>query len=469
MGEVTKQGFWWLPGRETHKVPGELRLSSNEFVLDLEGVLSDPVPPAPGSATGLFHVASEPVVLGRTSDRKRITLLDCEGLVPSIPTDTPSCTLRTTAALLGGHLEAGADQVFDAVRWHHDYLHDWIDGDTLTHDISMEEGTGRAARVQMSAERSVNARCKIGDATIEVVTSPAFSGNERRGEIEISSLWRVETEKGYSWREMFGQWVTPLRDLVSFATARPAAMGKVYLRVAETRDEWCELLLRLLDLDRADSHRTRLIPSDFLFTASSLPDGFDQGIACWLNLTSKYSAVISLLLGVDYAPFMFDDQRFLALAQAVEIVDGVRFGGTPTPKDQHRKRVEDAVQGINNRALADWARDILMKSNWYQLSDRLTRLVHELGDVGQEIVNGDTARFVARVVNTRNSHAHRRDRRGNVLDGESHYWHWQALAWLVRAHLLGELGFTPQQVTSLVRENRSFQQFKIRFKESSRM
>lgn len=81
MGVYRKKGLWWLPGRDDAKVLGELRLSADEFVLELQGGLAKN---ASNSASGegiatLFQPVIEPVVLGIAENREEVTILESEG------------------------------------------------------------------------------------------------------------------------------------------------------------------------------------------------------------------------------------------------------------------------------------------------------------------------------------------------------------------------------------------------------
>lgn len=463
----TTRGTWWLPEDDTRRAPGELRLSSGEFSLVLEGtLLQAPASDSRMTFRSFFEPVSRPIVLGRTSAWERITLLDCEGQVPILPCEVKSTTWIPTAAVQGVHLEAADEVVFDIIQLQHEYLHEWAGGGGIEHTIASEEGLSRVHRVELAAERAALASFDVDGARLELISSPAFSASDIEATLAMDTVWRVETSAALTWREMFSRWVVPLRDLVSFAALKPADIDEVRVHVAAGDEHaWGTLVLRLLELDRARSSLRRLIAPEMLFTSAHLPNGLEEGITRWLTLRNLYTTVIAFLLGVDAAPFMFDDQKFLSLTQAAEILHVIRIGGTPLPRPEHRKRVEDAVSGITDPQVASWAREILVRSNWYTLRDRLGQLIEAVGSLAPELDGGDAGSFVGRIVDTRNYLTHRMERRGEVLDGERRYWHWQALAWLVRAHLLLELGYTLEQATSLVQQNLVFQQFRARFAE----
>jgi hypothetical protein len=465
MKGFTARGTWWLPDDETRRVPGELRLSSEEFSLVLEGTLLDGPEPVSGMTFGsFFESVSRPVVLGRTSAWERITLLDCEGQVPVVPGEVKSTAWIPTAALQGIHLETADEAAFEIMQPQHEHLHEWAGGGSVEHTIATHEGSSRVQRVELAAERAVLASFDVDGARVELISSPAFSASNLEASLAMDTVWRVETGTALTWHEMFNRWVVPLRDLVSFAAMKPADIDDVRVHVA-SGDEyaWGTLVMRLLELDREKLPR-RLIAPEMLFASAKLPNGLEEGIARWLRLRNRYSTVIGFLLGVDAAPFMFDDQKFLSLTQAAEILHVIRIGGTPLPRPEHRRRVKDAVSGITDPQVARW--EILVGSNWYKLRDRLSQLIDAVGSLGPELVGEDAGTFVGRIVETRNYLTHRVERRGEILEGERRYWHWQALTWLVRAHLLLDLGYKLEQVASLVQENLVFQQYRARFAEA---
>lgn len=247
------------------------------------------------------------------------------------------------AALIGRVLDTEASQLFDGLRLQHQYLHDWAGGRSVEHKMEIGSEGAKLSRIEVSGERIVHASCEIAGSIVELVTYPAFTISETRGQVEIATEWRVETENADAWEAMFRSWASPLRDLVSFASTRPALIEQVVLRVGDSPTDdrsWVELMLRLLDLGREKGSPERRIPRDFLFTLASFPAGLEQALRSWFALRSKYSPVLVLILGVDYAPFMYDDQRFLSLCQAAEVFHTIRSGGLASrgPNTGHESR-----------------------------------------------------------------------------------------------------------------------------------
>lgn len=301
---------------------------------------------------------------------------------------------------------------------------------------------------------------------------PLFRTAGPSAEIGNYVRFRVEPAGSFSWQDAMDRWVRPLRDLVSFATLRPATLNHIRLRRGDEADDpgrLVELLLRLTDLRRPeeDERPRRLFSHDLLFNVQELPGGFERGVERWFGLHSKYSSVIGLLLSVYYAPFICEEQRFLALAQAAEVYHGLAIGGTPLPKEAHDQRVTDVVSQIRDSSLREWAEQSLRDSNWYRLRGRLEQLLAAAGDIGNEIADPDPDLFLRRTVKTRNYLTHHGERHPLVIDRAAVlFWHGEALAWLVRSLLLRDLGFSQDEMAERIRRTPRFQGFKKGLKDS---
>lgn len=197
-----------------------------------------------------------------------------------------------------------------------------------------------------------------------------------------------------------------------------------------------------------------------LFTARELPGGFAHGLRRWFEIHERHSTAVELLLGVGYAPFIFSEQRFLALAQAIEVYQREAIGGAPLPRTEHRRRVREITSAITDSDLAGWAESILREANRLRLAERVAGVIGRLGDLGREIVGDDEETFVRRVVQTRNDLTHRDQRGAWVLEEPARYWHGQALDWLLRASLLVDLGFSSEEVGSRIRRNTRYDWFR---------
>jgi len=174
-------------------------------------------------------------------------------------------------------------------------------------------------------------------------------------------------------------------------------------------------------------HGAVIDAAGWLFTARKLPGGFADGLRKWFEIHGRHSTVLELFLGVGYAPFIFSQQRFLALAQAIEVYHREAVGGAPLPRAEHRRRVGEISSAVTDSELAGWAESILREANRLPLAERVAGVIGRLGDLGREIVGDDEETFVRRVVQTRNHLTHldqrvQKSSRGQLATGTARLW-----------------------------------------------
>lgn len=250
------RGRWWLPGGAETPVAGDLRLAPDQLTLTLDGRLPhEPIPlPPDGQITELFRSLVEPIILGESREREMLTLIDAEGSLPTIPGDLSTTSWRPTAVLVGQHVDEPEALVFDAMRFGFDYLRDWALPASLSHAASIDQATGRTARVEIGAGVETIGACPLNGVTIELVAEPRWTAGDDRADIEMRVCFRAEAHEELAWRDALDSWLRPLRNLVSLASLRPARIGQVDMRIAGLDAGWAELLLQ--DRSRASSpHR----------------------------------------------------------------------------------------------------------------------------------------------------------------------------------------------------------------------
>ncbi len=457
------RGRWWLPRRPEEKVGGELRLAPDELALTLDGNLPvEPLPlPSDGRITELFRSVIEPIVLGESRKREKLTLIEAEGDVPTIPGTMTSSRWRPAAVLVGQHVEEGEAITFNGMQFGFDYLRDWARPGTLSHAVTIDEASGQANRVELAAASETIGSSRLRDSTVELIAEPRWAEGGDRGHLEVHVRFRVDVPDGVAWRDAVERWLGPLRNLVSLASVRFVRIDQVELRLAGLdAAHWAEFFVQWTDLSRPSRTERSLIPYDLLFTARDLPGGFSDCVRRWFEIHDRHSAVIELWMSVGYAPFIFSEQRFLALAQATEIYHRIAIGGLPLPREEHRQRVDQVLSGVADPQLVEWARPILREANRPRLSQRLRGMIARLGALGNEIAGRDEDKFVRRVVQTRNYLTHRTEMSPEVLGEPARYWHGQALEWLLRGSLLLDLGFDANDVASRIQRNPRYTWFR---------
>lgn len=458
MRERTWRARWWRPEGAEHAVWGDLHFSDDEFELQLDGSLPREYPEVgPGTQiAGFFEPAGEPVLLGRTRRGELFTLLDCYGYVPSLPFGEAYDTWTPRTGLFGVNLERPELCDVVAARVQLDSLSQWAGVHTVELSLSEDRSLGRITRVEVAAEREELGVADVDAGTVRLVRDLQFTTKGTEAQVGASTHFEVELKSATPPLALIDE-IQPLRDLVTFATLRPANVEVVRVRPRESEsDQWAELLVRLTRRARPAEERP-VHDIDMLFSAGELPGSFGEGLAKWYQLHARYSMVFRLLLGVSYAPFIYDDQRFLAFTQAAEVYHRTAIGGTPLPKNEHRSRVNEVSSHIDDANLRKWATRILLDSNYLHLRERLREVIGQLGEMGTRLAGEDVEDFIGRVVATRNFLTHRDVERQSpkVLESPARFWHGQALAWMLRLNLLLELEWDMEALSQRLKHNSS--------------
>jgi hypothetical protein len=437
-------------------------LSDDGFTLTLEGALRPPQASSAGAVTDLFADVTEPIILGRSRGNEKIALMEGSGTALAIPFgEVRTSSWSVNAALLGAHVDS-RNPKFPEVDLELSHLGDWVRGFGVGHTI--EQRADKSYAVSVEAETKVLGSAKVPGARIEVSAWPTWSIGPHRGSVEVRPVFHLTLEKPQTWKDILGKWVGPLRDLVSFATLRPNQITNLGVKVDESAR--AELLTRFLEPGQAGKAERSLVPSDMLFTLAGLPGGFEPGVRRWLRLHQRYRSVVGLLLGIEYAPFIYDENRFLALAQACEVYQRIAVRREPLSKEQHKRRVRNAVDSIADEDLATWVRSVLTAANYRTLRERMEWLVQQTGELRRAITANQPAEFLTRLVDTRNYLTHLGVKKKTVLEGEARYWSSQALAWLLRFALLTRLGFSKREAAEVLRANQPFLWFSRRLADT---
>ena len=458
------RGLWWLPDHEDEAVPGTLVLSADDFALNVMGSLNPiSLKPSPRVYSTLFEWRDVPVVLGVSEDRHRpITLVDVGGTACLLPAGARNEAWYPDAAFLGAHLVEPEERLFDRCRLVVEDLPAWADRPRPGYQVAMseEEGDAHAQSVTVSSTREHLGRARVNDADVRLVTAPSFDLQGSKLRLGVDAFFDVVGDTPMDWIGFLGKWISPLRSLVEFATTLPCASQDIYLHTTtaktERRDGWVELLFRSSDLRRPDREATLSGQGTFLFTAASMKNGFGDGLERWLQLHDECQRALEPLRDVLEDPFPSQVDRFVAYAKAAEGLHAALYGSVPTAVQERDERVSRALASLPDD-LVEWARPLLEHSTPPVARHRILALIGEAGPLANSLVADDPEGFAFRVVQTRNFLTHpTRGQKKAILTALDLHLHAEALIWLVRITFLGALGFSIDEVETMVRDTRGF-------------
>jgi len=457
MEELQYVGYWWLPSKEETMVPGILTFSNEDGIRlaligsfrELRGTSQSPLP-------------VYPLVLGLT-EGKLLTV--CDSVETRISMSGPGFTsqeLSPRMAYIGAHFADPGELRFHKADVEYSHLPDWVGltGFQPSYDIENQSGLKKYQLAYVYPEK-VKASTSKGKVS---VTYSFRSGGDLLREVRLrQSVWmRIETNKELPFEELHSQFIYPLQNLLTMATARPNSLvnASVYSRAkSATRANGTVRELPIQVVFPVAYHLIepgkRLMPDDMLFTLQDVAQDFRGVIERWLEVADELDSVCNLFFGVQYSPRMYFEHQFLNMVQAAESYHRRRYSKQVLPEEEHRNRI-DSILTTSEGRYREW---LAVKLKWSN-EPSLRRRIRELIDVADRVISAlapDKESFIQKVLDTRNFIIHHDPSlEGKAAQGAELYQLTQTLSFLVQACLLGELGFSAERCVELFRRNRRY-------------
>ena len=455
----SQEGRFWLPRRPDRPIHGSVRFQDDGITLDLTGSLRGPIPLPGGGVGGSPSLASEPVIHGRLRDGREVTLHAARGL--SWPVDDIEETWRADFLFIGGLVNS--DQ-FTHVQVVFDFLTPWAQPDGIA--------TGQfGGSVTVDTQRATIANAVLSDRS-KICLCTGVEGHSDNASVHLDQWTALEVtspvRKSRTIRGVLDDWVRPLQDLLVISLGRPVRIDHLAVRPrgepakAPLRDVACQTIQpragrspRAADVDSYISP-TLLTYRDLVSPEAAV--SFGRLVPAWFELRERLSEVVTDLCGPYYAPFIYSGHRYASTFQSAEALAHGLYKGKEKTRPEHQARVKAVTDALEAAALdADnlrWAKAVLLSRNDKPLRQLIEELIAGAGQIGQQLTRAapglaeDAAAARALV-----SHPG-----SGGPDAVRRYWLGEALAWVVRAHLLSQLGIPMEELALKATQQASFGQ-----------
>ena len=436
MEDFSAEGRWWLPGHVEDAVPGSFSFQGGDAALTVYGPLSQPddaQAPSPPPRQVVYRV-----VHGHTNAAEDITLFSVHGVESSWWRTDTKTTFLAEGGASGRHLDADA---FGAIAFELDYLPPWLNPPSL-----LNQEDFNALVVDLNPH--VLAEVPLDGAELEIRTMMRGRWNPDV-DLHQTTTIRVQLPQPLSYRDALHRYVRPVEDLLALCLDRPVSLRRFVGSAPGDGDRDPAASIFFMNAGIEPAREPSLsdmvgMGSNTLLWAGDNPMSTSELLARWFAGYEKLRPALVPLLGRHFAPFMYGEHELISTVSAAEALHKQldTFESKQVPKAEHHQRVEAVLDAATaagvDAAILDWARRVLASKNEKPLKEVVGDLLDAAGEAGRAILDAEPD-FCANIVSLRVPVAHGNAGSRRTLSEAQQHWHDQALRWVVRCLLVGEL------------------------------
>ena len=449
MNETTTiKGLWWLPANPEKQLSGEITYGSvsGASLSLLDYFFQD--------ATGdLF------TVWGMTVSGKPITLFDChaENLTMHLP-GARVAEVSSYFGVVGGHFESREQMKFAKVTAKLSHLHEWA----WTTGIAVEH-KDKAWLVSKKMVPDITlGSCGELKLTLEFTghLSPGY------GDCKISEecFFTLRSEK-LTVYDSFEKTIHKFQHFVALAVCQPVYALSIAARLDKPKEvfqgqEIFEEFQIIRSVSVEKTKKERLIPHDMQFCLSDLQPDPSVYVQRFFEKHELLNPVCDLYFSTIYHRDMFVNQRFLALAHAIEAYHRAFVGGKYQANEEYRNGLQRILwEAVPANISADFRASLKNKLkylNEFSLRKRVQDICENFSAILKAFL-GEPAQFASDVADQRNLLTHP----DSTAENHSAEKNWKSiwikgeqLGLLLEVCFFHELGFGEQRISTMLTRNR---------------
>jgi hypothetical protein len=438
MREFECEGVWWLPEESSARVGGTLRFSHEEgAVLSLLGTL--------GESAGMLLRKEHPIILGSAYDpapSQEITLKRCriKGQTVGVPGFTRE-TYLAERVFAGAHLVEQEDFLFTSCGLSISGLSAWA------HHLlgfQVEMGEQGAFTVRYQPPPALKASLPREEVEATLYFGGGYASRLREYICKESVRFSVSSKEALPEEEWNAAYIPILLNFVTFATDSPNVLEELTLRRMEGGRMSSPVQMFAARVF-SEAEQGGPPPHKMLFTLQDLGDEFAPKLRRWFEVYGRFYDACNLFFAIQYSPPSYVDVRLLTVMQCLELYQRARTGARPgqvaLPPGLSARVPEDV-----RAALAEWlGRQVVDNSEAV-----LSALFDEHLSVMEQLFPGGKSAFLAEAMPIRNHVLYRTTAHPQLDDyARRLYLLTETLAFVMKACLLKELGFSEERVATI--------------------
>ncbi|MCG2701627.1 hypothetical protein L6273_00615 [Candidatus Parcubacteria bacterium] len=441
-------GEWWLPEKPEDKVSGEVSFSEEGIKLKLVGSFYGP--------GGFGTMRKEDIILGFTTDGKKITLVDSFGGQSVSFPGMAAANMTSNRLFIGEWFSSEDELLFSSMSLNCPYLEEWLVVNPITTGYDLEEQAIKEFRAKYAPLEPLEGRIENIDASFRTGCAFSTKSDARMLSWEYASFFKFipDSIQPFSWHmDVYSDFT----NLLTLFIGEPVYARQVRLRKAEEpNDDIIDVFFR----QGAEATRESVHPHDMLVTLPQIRDNLADVLDAWFAKKEVLEPVYNLFFAVDYSPRMYLDVKLLFYAHALEsfhreVEKGYYYGEEEWPSVQ-----DDLNSRIPNGLPEDFRARLVSQikyANEYSLRKRLYEIYDSLGEDLKRLFTDEPEAFIESVVKTRNYLVHHSpEDKAFVLRRRPLHVAVQKLKILIIFLLLKELGIDESLITTSVSNNRYY-------------
>ena len=449
MDEIEYRGEWWIPDEDTEEwVPeddAERTAGVLEFDSDNGGDLD-----LLGALTGIGEPPREiDTIHGVASDGGFVTLRNC--FVGRSGSSTKGTTMRNQQVRVGQVISNGlyknGEPEFQQLQVTYPLLEMWSRLESVVAKFPPEYDTFGAEIHEIDPITA-----QLDEAEIKVSVKNNWKKHSWKGvELSQTAQITITPEDKLPLSEHLSEYVRYIQHFLSLALGEPLNPDTI-------------IGINPSDEERKDKHKSDIayqvahlhdVPdrkhlNKILFSLSDID--FEEAIQQWFESARNAQSLHNLYFGTVYNEDMFEENRFLSLAIAIEGYQSYLFPDHRLmPKDPYDDLHDEIMETVPSDSPVRDRIDGLLNSIGHQpsLRDQITMVFDEYDDILPELI--DVEDVISRTVKNRHRLAH-------ALEGEFDTAALGSLARtlqvVVEAFLMDEIGLECEFIIERLQQNR---------------
>lgn len=461
MEEFEYAGIWWLPEDPDNTISGTLKFDPTRGSnLKLIGSFKE---------NKDFNTFLAPnIILGITSDGKRITLYKCResGSQMGIPGFLSSFFVAQVI-FVGHHFEREEDIVFDSLSLTYFHLEEWTRITGIKVSV-ITDSNSKFEELEISYIHPKDVKATIDDFHISIDFSLNLSGDRiKKCVLEQTTIIKIEPHKQIHFNHYRKNICYHIQNFLSLAIGEA-----VYPLTIKGKTEACKMkttdnkiiynnISIFYSMKRSAGKSKTLYPDDIFFLFEDISDDFEKYLNKWFAKSEILSPVYDLYFGTLYNPSMYLEHQFLSLIQALESYHRRVYGGKYLSDSDYIQIYEDLIKAIPKEIDNNFRESLKQKlrhHNEFSLRKRLNEILKICGDVISLLIC-DKKEFVNDLVDTRNFLVHYdRDLEKRVKKNEELLDIVLKMKFILQICFLIELGMPMNKMRDLISRNKGYQQ-----------